>query len=79
MFLSLNCFRNDSFYKKTINKQTITARKATPSISAADTIMFERISPAASGWRAILSIALPPIFPIPKPAPIAANPAPKVF
>ncbi len=55
----------------------ITAKKATPSINAADTIMFERMSPLASGWRAIASMALAPILPIPIPAPIAANPAPK--
>jgi len=55
----------------------ITAKKATPSIRAADTIMLERISPLASGWRAIASMALAPILPIPIPAPIAANPAPK--
>ena len=30
----------------------------------------------ASGWRAIASIAEPPILPIPKPAPITARPAP---
>ena len=34
------------------------------------------MSPDASGWRAIASIAEPPILPIPKPAPITARPAP---
>ena len=55
----------------------ITAKKATPLISAAETIMLERISPPASGWRAIASMALAPILPIPIPAPMAAKLAPR--
>jgi hypothetical protein len=35
--------------------------------------------PEASGWRAMASIAEPPILPIPKPAPITINPAPTKF
>ncbi|HSO85809.1 MAG TPA: hypothetical protein VLQ91_04610 [Draconibacterium sp.] len=61
---------------KITRAQIITAKKATPSIKAAATIMFERMSPTASGWRAIASIALAPMFPMPIPAPIAASPAP---
>jgi len=57
-------------------KQTTTANRATPSTNAAMIIMFIRISPADSGWRAIASIAEPPILPIPIPAPTAAIPAP---
>jgi len=53
------------------------AKKATPSIKAAATIMFDLMSPAASGWRAIDSIAEVPIFPIPIAAANAANAAPK--
>ena len=52
------------------------ANKATPSTKAAMIIIFIRISPETSGWRAIASIAEPPILPIPKPAPITARPAP---
>ena len=52
------------------------ANKATPSTKAAMIIIFIRISPETSGWRAIASIAEPPILPIPKPAPITAKPAP---
>jgi hypothetical protein len=52
------------------------AKNAAPSIKAAETIMFERMSPAASGWRAMASTAPPPIRQIPIPAPIAARPAP---
>lgn len=36
-------------YKNTISKQTTIAKKATPSIRAAEMIMLERISLLASG------------------------------
>ena len=46
-------------------------------IKAAAIIMFIRISPDASGWRAMASMAELPILPIPIPAPITAKPAPR--
>src|SRR5262245_20650951 len=59
-----------------IMKQMAQAKRATPSISAAVRIMLPRISPDASGWRAMLSTELAAILPIPMPAPITATPAP---
>jgi hypothetical protein len=55
---------------------TTTANNATASIKAAAINIAVWIFEAASGWRAIASIAEPPILPIPNPAPIAAKPAP---
>ena len=69
----LFCF----YYLKESNKLITIAKKATPSTNAAATIMFERMSPIASGCLAIASIAFPPICPMPIPAPITATPAPK--
>ena len=57
-------------YTNKISKQTTTAKKATPSIRAAATIILERMSPAASGWRTD-SNAVFPIFPIPYAAAMA--------
>src|SRR5690606_21301224 len=57
-------------------KETTTANNATASIKAAAINMAVWNFEAASGWRAIDSIAEPPILPIPNPAPIAAKPAP---
>src|SRR5882762_9521780 len=49
----------------------------TPSINAAVRIIAPRISPDASGWRAIASTAWPPIRPIPSPTPMTASPSPR--
>jgi hypothetical protein len=54
------------------------AAKPIPSINAAAISIAVWIFPEASGWRAIASIAEPPILPIPKPAPITINPAPTI-
>ena len=45
-------------------------KRATPSMNAAVKIIAPRMSPAASGWRAILSVAALPIIPMPIPAPL---------
>ncbi len=47
------------------SRQTMTANRVAPSISAAVMIMAVLIWPAASGWRAIDSTALPPMRPMP--------------
>jgi hypothetical protein len=47
-----------------------------PSISAAVMIIALLIWPAASGWRAIDSTALPPMRPMPAAPPMMARPAP---
>src|SRR5688572_13441354 len=59
-----------------IRMQMTSAKSATPSISAAAMIIVRRISPAASGCRAIPSMAGPASLPMPSPAPISASPAP---
>src|SRR5690348_9982795 len=46
-------------------------------MSAAVRIMAPRMSPEASGWRAIASTAWPPIRPMPIPTPITARPSPR--
>src|SRR5688572_20446938 len=58
------------------SRQTTTAKRQTPSMKAAVMIVTPRMSLAASGWRAIDSVALDAIRPIPIPAPMAATPAP---
>jgi hypothetical protein len=64
------------YYRNNTRAHVITAKNDTPSIRAAATIMFDRISPLASGWRAIASIALTPIRLIPIAAPKAVSAAP---
>ena len=58
------------------SRPTTTANSVAPSIIAAVTIIAVLIWPAASGWRAIASMALPPTRPMPRPQPITARPAP---
>src|SRR5215216_313068 len=48
---------------------------ATPSTSAAAMIIAVWIRAVASGWRAMPSVAEPPIRPMPMPAPTTASPA----
>src|SRR5688572_29132364 len=55
---------------------TTRPNSATPSMSAARMIEPPRMSPAASGWRAMPSLAAAPIRPMPMPAPTATMPAP---
>src|SRR5262245_14351644 len=55
---------------------TTTAKRATPSIRAASRMEPPRISPAASGCRAMPSLAAAPMRPMPMPAPTATIPAP---
>src|SRR5687767_12423579 len=55
---------------------TTTPNRATPSTRAAAISMVVVIFPIASGWRAMASIACPPIWPMPMPAPTTARPAP---
>ena len=57
-------------------KQTTIAKRHAPSINAEAMIMDIRMSFAASGWRAIASIAEEPILPIPIAAARAAIAAP---
>jgi hypothetical protein len=65
-----------TLFQSKVMKHTTIANRAAPSISAATIIIDIRISLVDSGWRAIASIALAPIFPIPRLAPITASPAP---
>src|SRR6266702_324752 len=46
-------------------------------MNAAVMIVTPRMSPAASGWRAMDSVAVDAMRPIPLPAPVAAMPAPR--
>jgi len=48
---------------------TISAKNVAPSIRAAAMIMPVWTLPATSGWRLIASTAMPPILPMPRPAP----------
>jgi hypothetical protein len=56
------------------SRDTTTANSATPSTSAAVRIMFVKMRPPISGWRAVLSLAEAPMRPMPRPAPITARP-----
>jgi hypothetical protein len=58
-------------------KQTTRAKKVTPSIKAAETIIAVWMFPATSGCLAMLSTAQDPILPMPYPAPMITKPAPK--
>jgi hypothetical protein len=56
--------------------QTTSAKRVTPSMSAAAMIMLVRISAIADGWRLEPSIADAASLPMPMPAPMTAKPAP---
>src|SRR5579863_1824558 len=56
-------------------KSMTSPNSATPSISAAVMIIALLIGPTDSGWRAIDSVALPPIRPMPRPAPSLRAPS----
>ena len=57
-------------------KQITSAKRVTPSTSAAAIIIVVLISPLASGCLPIASMAEAANLPIPRPAPITASPAP---
>src|SRR5712692_8388176 len=63
-------------YSSLNSRANTSAASVAPSISAAVRIIAPRMSPEASGWRAIASTAWPPMRPMPSPAPITASPSP---
>src|SRR5690606_11725704 len=63
-------------HPRAMSRVTTTAKRETPSMSAARMMEPPRMSAAASGWRAMPSLAAVPILPMPRPAPIATMPAP---
>src|SRR4029077_1720482 len=66
-----------SIYSSLKSRANTSDASPTPSMSAAVRIMAPRMSPEASGWRAIASTAGPPIRPMPIPPPITARPSPR--